>query len=64
MAAITDTLKNGEKVSLLGFGTFSTSKKEARQGRNPQNGEEINIAAKTIVKFKTGKSLGDEVNNG
>ncbi len=64
LGAITDTLKSGDKVSLIGFGTFSTAKREARTGRNPQNGETINIPAKTVVKFKVGKALGDEVNNG
>ncbi len=64
LAAITDTLRKGDKVSLVGFGTFSTAKREARAGRNPRNGEKINIPAKTVVKFKVGKVLGDEVNNG
>ncbi len=64
LGAITDTLKKGDKVSLIGFGTFSTSKRKARTGRNPQNGDKINIPGKTVVKFKVGKALGDEVNNG
>jgi len=62
--AITNSLKNSDKVTLLGFGTFSTSKRESRTGRNPQTGKSINIPAKTVVKFKVGKALGDEVNNG
>lgn len=64
LAGITQTLKKGEKVSLVGLGSFSTLRREARKGRNPQNGKKINIPAKTVIKFKVGKSLGDEVNNG
>ena len=62
--AITNSLKNNDKVTLVGFGVFSTSRREARTGRNPQNGKAINIPAKTVVKFKAGKAMGDEVNNG
>ena len=62
--AITNSLKNNDKVNLVGFGVFSTSRREARTGRNPQNGKAINIPAKTVVKFKAGKAMGDEVNNG
>ena len=64
LAGITQALKNEESVSLIGFGSFSTSRRKARKGRNPQTGKEIDIAAKTVVKFKAGKALGDEVNNG
>ena len=64
LGAIAETLKNNDKVSLIGFGTFSTSKREARTGRNPQTGQSIKIPAKTVVKFKVGKAIGDEVNNG
>lgn len=64
LEGITIALKKKESVTMVGFGTFSTSERKARIGRNPQNGEPLNIAAKTIVKFKTGKALGDEVNNG
>ncbi len=64
LAGITQALKNEESVSLIGFGSFSTSRREARKGRNPQTGKEIDIPAKTVVKFKAGKALGDEVNNG
>ncbi|MBU0965150.1 MAG: HU family DNA-binding protein [Proteobacteria bacterium] len=64
LEAITDSLQKGENVSLIGFGTFSTSKRAARAGRNPQSGKAIEIPAKTVVKFKVGKKLGDEVNNG
>jgi len=59
---VTTTLKKGDKVSLVGFGTFSTSKRAARTGRNPQTGAEIQIAAKTLAKFKPGKGLSDELN--
>lgn len=55
------TLKKGGDVSLVGFGTFSTSKRKARMGRNPQTGEEIKIAAATVPKFKAGKGLKDAV---
>jgi len=64
LEAITDSLQKGENVTLIGFGTFSTNKRSARAGRNPQSGKSIKIPAKTVVKFKAGKKLGDEVNNG
>jgi DNA-binding protein HU-beta len=64
LAGITQALKKEESVSLIGFGAFSTTKREARKGRNPQTGKEIDIPAKTVIKFKAGKALGDEVNNG
>lgn len=54
-------LKNGNKVTIIGFGTFSVSKRSARKGRNPQTGEEINIPAKKVVKFKPGRELSDHV---
>ena len=60
--SIADALKTGDKVTLIGFGTFSVSKREARTGRNPQTGEAIKIAAKNVVKFKPGKELSDSVN--
>lgn len=59
---IGDALKDGDKVTLIGFGTFSVSKREARTGRNPQTGATIQIAAKNVVKFKPGKELSDSVN--
>ena len=59
---VSGTLKVGDKVTLVGFGTFSISKREARTGRNPQTGKSIKIAAKNVVKFKPGKELADEVN--
>jgi len=54
-------LKKGEKVILTGFGTFSVSKRKARTGRNPKTGKEIKIPAKTVPKFKAGKTLKDAV---
>ncbi|NVO18203.1 MAG: HU family DNA-binding protein [Bacteroidetes bacterium] len=50
-------LKKGDKVALVGFGTFSVSKRAARKGRNPQTGKEITISAKKVAKFKAGKEL-------
>ncbi len=54
---ITKTLKGGGKVTLVGFGTFSVSKRAARAGRNPQTGAAIKIKAKKVAKFKAGKEL-------
>ena len=54
-------LKKGESVTLVGFGTFSVSKRKARKGRNPQTGEVIKIAAKKVPVFKAGKGLKDAV---
>ena len=62
LSSISDTLKDGNKVALVGFGTFSCSKRDARTGRNPQTGAKIKIAAKNVVKFKPGKDLADSVN--
>lgn len=59
--AITNALQKGENVTMVGFGTFSTSDRAARRGRNPLTGKEINIAAKKVVKFKSGKTLADNV---
>jgi DNA-binding protein HU-beta len=55
--AVTKTLKGGGKVTLVGFGTFSVSKRSARTGRNPKTGETIKIKAKKVAKFKAGKEL-------
>ncbi|MBK6641364.1 MAG: HU family DNA-binding protein [Bacteroidetes bacterium] len=55
------TLKKGDKVTLVGFGTFSVAKRAARTGRNPQTGKEIKIAAKKVVKFKAGAELSSKV---
>lgn len=62
MDSIKEALKKGEKVSLVGFGTFATSKREAREGRNPRTGETVKIAARTAVTFKAGSKLKDAVN--
>jgi len=59
---ITEALKNGEKVSLVGFGTWSTTKREERKGRNPKTGEEITISSRTVAKFKPGNELTKGVN--
>lgn len=55
-------LKSGDRVALVGFGSFSVADRPARTGRNPQSGKEIVIPAKKIVKFKPGSELGDSVN--
>lgn len=55
--AITAALKKGDKVALIGFGTFAVAKREARQGVNPQTGKAIDIAAKKLAKFKAGAEL-------
>jgi DNA-binding protein HU-beta len=60
--ATTGALKAGDRLSLVGFGSFSVSTREARTGRNPQTGKEIQIAAKKVVKFKAGTELSDSVN--
>ena len=54
---VTKTLKSGDKLTLVGFGTFSVSKRAARKGRNPFTGEEIKIKAKKVAKFKASKEL-------
>ncbi len=58
---ITDALAEGDKVQVIGFGTFSTRKREARKGRNPATREEITIPATTVPVFKAGKGLKDRV---
>ena len=60
--SITETLQSGEKVTLVGFGTFSAAFRAEREGRNPATGKTITIAAKTSAKFKAGKSLTDALN--
>jgi DNA-binding protein HU-beta len=60
--AIAGGLKGGDKITLIGFGTFSVSTRAARTGRNPSTGKEIKIAAKNVVKFKPGKELDNNVN--
>ncbi len=59
---ITDTLKKGEQVVLVGFGTFAVKDRAARKGRNPQTGQAIDIPAAKIPGFKAGKALKDAVN--
>jgi DNA-binding protein HU-beta len=61
-SSIEGTLKAGDKASFIGFGTFSISKRAAREGRNPATGATIKIAASNQVKFKAGKALKDSVN--
>ncbi len=58
---VTASLKDGEDVSLVGFGTFAVGNRAERSGRNPQTGEAITIAAKNVVKFKPGKALRDGI---
>ena len=59
---ISDALVQGDKVQLIGFGTFEVRERQAREGRNPQNGESITIAASKSPAFKAGKQLKDKVN--
>jgi len=59
--AVKASLKKGQKVSLVGFGTFSVTKRKARKGRNPQTGAEIKIAAAKVPKFTAGKGLKDGI---
>lgn len=59
---VAEELKKGEKVQLVGFGTFEVSKREAREGRNPQTGKTMKIEACKAPKFKAGKALKDAVN--
>ncbi len=60
--SVSETLAKGERISLVGFGSFSVSHRAAREGRNPQTGAKIQIAAKNIVKFKAGNELNEKVN--
>ncbi len=60
--SITEALKKGEQVSLVGFGTFAVKHRSARTGRNPQSGATIQIKASTVPGFKAGKALKDAVN--
>ncbi len=60
--AVTDALAKGDKIALVGFGTFETKKRAARKGKNPQTGAVINIAASTVPAFKAGRGLKDAVN--
>lgn len=60
---ITSTLAQKQTVQITGFGTFSTSERNAREGRNPQTGEPIKIAASTVASFKSGANLKNAINN-
>lgn len=62
VSVIEETLVKGDKVQLVGFGTFETRKRAARKGRNPQTGAEMKIEASTVPVFKAGKALKDIVN--
>ncbi len=62
LEAVSDSLKEGDQVALVGFGTFSVRDRAARTGRNPQTGQEIKIAAAKVPGFKAGKALKDAVN--
>jgi DNA-binding protein HU-beta len=62
LSAITDSVAAADKVSLIGFGSFSVTERPAREGRNPQTGKIIQIPAKKVVKFKAGSKLVDAVN--
>ena len=62
ITAVGDSLKDGKKVSLIGFGTFAPAIRKARMGRNPKTGVSISIPEKTVVKFKPGKELQESLN--
>ena len=59
---VSEEMKKGEKVQLVGFGTFTAKEREAREGRNPQTGEKVKIAARKAVTFKAGTALKESVN--
>ena len=61
METVTDTMEKGDKLQLIGFGTFSTTERSARTCRNPQTGKSMKIPAKKVVKFKVGSKLADAV---
>lgn len=60
---VAETLKKGDKIQLVGFGTFEVAERAAREGRNPQTGETMKIAASKAPKFKAGKALKDDINS-
>ena len=62
IGATSGALADGNRVALVGFGSFSVSERSARKGRNPRTGQEINIAAKRVVKFKAGAELSSGLN--
>jgi DNA-binding protein HU-beta len=61
VTSVSKSLKKGDRVALVGFGSFSVTKRTARKGRNPQTGKEITIAAKKVVKFKAGAELSAKI---
>ncbi|NNC94953.1 MAG: HU family DNA-binding protein [Chitinophagales bacterium] len=61
MTTVKKSLKKGDRVTLVGFGTWSVSKRKSRMGRNPQTGKAIKIPAKKVVKFKAGKTLAEKI---
>ena len=62
LGSVSSTLKGGGRVSLVGFGSWSVSQRAARDGRNPQTGESINIPAANVPKFRAGKALKESLN--
>jgi len=64
ISSVSEALKNGDRVTLVGFGSFEVSDRQARTGRNPQTGSEINIAAAKVPKFRPGKALKDSIASG
>lgn len=62
VSSVSEALKNGDKVTLVGFGTFTTTQRDARKGRNPKTGETLEIPAKRVAKFKAGTELTKTVN--
>jgi len=63
VSAVQGALSKGEKVTLVGFGTFGTAKRKSRKGRNPKTGAELTIPEKTVVRFKSGSALAETVNS-
>ena len=62
VSSISEALKSGDKVTLVGFGTFTTTQRDARKGRNPKTGETLEIPAKRVAKFRAGTELTKTVN--
>jgi DNA-binding protein HU-beta len=62
VSSVTESLKRGEKVTLVNFGTFNTSERDARRGRNPKTGESIEIPSKRVARFKVGTGLSKNIN--
>jgi len=61
VSAVTGALSSGDKITLVGFGTFSVGERAKREGRNPRTGKKIKIPAKKVVKFRAGKTLSEKV---